>query len=914
MGDSEIFVGRVARFTRAVLMVSAMGVAGIAPAMAQDTAAQDTQNDSAQSAATGGEIIVTGSRLRQTDLVAAAPVTIMDAAEIDRTGAQSVGELLRELPVASPSTSESAGRGNDGSATVALRGLDAVNTLVLVNGRRMLSNNAGGTVDLNSVSFDAVERVEILQNGASAIYGTDAVAGVVNMIMRRDYDGIRVRAGMGISSRGDLPTQEVSALFGRKWSTGGFVLNAAYRHSGGNKISDRPVSLDPDWRAQGGRNFRDSAPLSTAFRGLDPADPNRALIIREGVTQATSLADFRDYIFPGTATPITSGNDGVNYFEYESSASKISQYNLYFSGHQDLNDSISAFVEASYNKRNSLGFFAPDYFIFSDQNIVSANNDYNPFGRDVAAARTLLEVTRTGVPRSKDVSSKLYRIVGGLQGRIGNSWNWELSGNYQKLDYYSYGGRGVQRARLRIAIGDSDICRATPGCVPMNLFGATGSVTDEMLDFVLVDRFTDIDSKLASFVGNISGTLLQLPAGDLNISIGGEYRAESFAQVQDDQPDKTTRTPPFLPATRKVSEVYGELGIPLLRDIPFIYRLDVEAAVRFSHYNGFGNTTNPQASVRWRPYEDLLIRGSWSSAFRAPNFTEANTTQSRSARPVNDPCASPSYASFPGCNGRQAEVNTSTPIITGGNPDLRPETAKSITAGFVFTPRFLPRFSLTVDFYKINKSDIIGIADPAYIALQNAQGTGYLGAVLRSPVNNSITDIYSLRENLLKLKVRGIDIGAEYTTPEASWGSLNIRADATYLDSYTQSPAPGTPPVERAGTYTTAIGTLAKWRASGRATWTLNNISLTYGMRYVGGVENQASLLVNGQYLRAGSYLQHDLMFTTEVDERMKLSLGVENVTDRMPPFLEGNYYNGFDNLTFSSRGRFFYARAEMNF
>src|SRR5690606_6705443 len=112
---------------------------------------------------------------------------------------------------------------------------------------------------------------------------------------------------------------------------------------------------------------------------------------------------------------------------------------------------------------------------------------------------------------------------GGLQGRIGNSWNWELSGNYQKLAYYSYGGRGVQRARLRIAIGDSDICRATPGCVPMNLFGATGSVTDEMLDFVLVDRFTDIDSKLASFVGNISGTLLQLPAGDLNISIGGEY-------------------------------------------------------------------------------------------------------------------------------------------------------------------------------------------------------------------------------------------------------------------------------------------------------------------------------------------------------------------------------------------------------
>jgi iron complex outermembrane recepter protein len=902
-----ISVRNMRRLRRAALLASAVCVTVVSPALAQDAQEGSGANDAEA-------IVVTGSRLRQTDLVAAAPVTIMDAEDIDKTGAQSVGELLRELPVASPSTSESGGRGNDGSATVALRGLDAVNTLVLLNGRRLLSNNAGGTVDLNSVPFDAVERVEILQNGASAIYGTDAVAGVVNMITRRDYDGIKLRAGTGISSRGDLPSFELSGTFGKKYSTGGFIFNVSFRKSGGNLIADRPVSLDPDWRATGGRNFRDSAPLSTAFKGLDPADPNRALIIREGVTQATSLSDFRDYIFPATGTPISTGNDGINYFEYESSASKISQLNLWFAGHQDLTDNISAFAEVSYNKRKSLGFFAPDYFIFSNQNIVSANNDFNPFGRDVAAARTLLEVTRTGVPRSKDVDSELYRVVAGLQGKIGSNWDWELSGNYQKLDYYSYGGRGVQRARLRIAIGDSDICRATPGCVPMNLFGATGSVTDEMLKFVTVDRFTDISSELKSVVGNVSGTLLQLPAGDLNISIGGEYRTESFAQIQDDQIDKTTRTPPFLPPTRKVSEVYGELGIPVLRDIPFIYRLDIDAAVRFSHYNAFGNTTNPQVSVRWRPYQDLLIRGSWSSAFRAPNFTEANTTQSRSARPVNDPCASAAFATFPGCNGRLAEVNTSTPIITGGNPDLRPETAKSMTAGFVFTPSFVPRLSLTVDFYKIKKSDIIGIADPEYIVQQNASGAGYTNAVLRSPVNNSITDILSIRENLLTLKVQGVDIGAEYTTAEASWGRLNFRADATYLDSYTQSPAPGTPPVERSGSYTTAIGTLAKWRASGRATWSLDNVALTYGMRYVGGVVNEASLLVNGKHLQAESYLQHDLMLSAEIGSRMKMAVGVENVTDEMPPFLEGNYYNGFDNLTFSSRGRFFYTRVELTF
>lgn len=879
--------------------------------------AQDVSADASgvTEAREGEPIIITGSRLRQTDLVAAAPVTVMDSAEIALTGAQSVGELLRELPVASPSTSETGGRGNDGSATIALRGLDAVNTLVLVNGRRMLSNNAGGTVDLNGVPFDVVDRVEVLQNGASAIYGTDAVAGVVNMIMRRDYDGLLLRAGSGISSRGDLPTHELSATFGKEYPSGGFVLNASYRHAGGNLIADRPVSLDPDWRNLGGRNFRDSAPLSTAFQGLDPTDPSRALIIRDGVSQATSIDDFRDYIFPATGTPVSSGNDGINYFQYESSASEISQINLWLSGHQDLSDNISAFVELSYNNRKSLGFFAPDYFIFSNDVVVSANNDYNPFGRDLRAARTLLEVSRTGVPRSKDVDSNLYRIVAGLEGKIGTTWNWELSGNYQKLDYYSYGGRTLQRERLKIAAGDSDVCRATPGCVPFNLFGKTGSITDEMLHFVTEERFTDINSELKSVVGNISGTLLQLPAGDLNISVGAEYREEDFAQVQDDQPDKTTRTPPFLPPTRKVAEVYGEIGVPILRDVPLIYSLDVDAAVRFSHYGAFGNTTNPQVAVRWRPYSDLLIRGSWSSAFRAPNFTEANTTQSRGARPVNDPCATSAFATFPGCHGRLAEVNTSTPIITGGNPDLRPETAKSITAGFVFTPGFAPRFSLTVDYYQIHKSDIIGTADPEYIVMQNALGSSYANAVLRSPVNNSITDIISIRENLLSLKVKGIDIGAEYTTAEASWGRLNVRADATYLDSYTQSPAPGTPPVERAGTYTTAIGTLARWRATGRATWSLGGFSATYATRYVGGVVNEASLLVNGEHLKAKSYLQHDLMVSMELENAgMKFALGVENVTDEMPPFLEGNYYNGFDNLTFSSRGRYFYGRVEKKF
>lgn len=899
----------------ALLIGSSPIIVGNALAQTSVPGASSGEDSSQEVKALPETIIVTGSRLRQAELISAAPVTILNRTDIDATGAQSIGELLRELPVASPSTSESGGRGNDGSATVALRGLSAVNTLVLLNGRRILSSNAGGTVDLNGIPFEAVERVEVLQNGASAIYGTDAVAGVVNIIMRRDFDGLMFKAGTGVSSRGDLPMIDLSATFGQYNGRSGFVFNASFRKSDGNRIADRPVSLDPDWRNVGGRNFRDSAPLSTAFLGLDPTDPSRALIIRDGVSRADSLDDFRDYSFPATGTPISVGNDGVNYFEFESSASEISTLNLWFSAHHQITDDIKGFVETSFNNRKSLGYFAPDYFIFSNNVIVSENNDFNTFGVDLASARTLLEVERNGTPRKKDVDSRLYRIVAGLEGELGSDWDWEVSGNYQTLDLNNDGGRTLERSRLQRAAGDSDICRATAGCLPIDLFGATGSVTDGMINSITADRFTRINSSLLSLVGNISGRLLTLPAGDLNVSVGSEYREEDFSEVRDNAPDKRIPSPPFEPTTRKVSEIYAEVGIPILRGVPLIYSLDIDAAVRYSDYNDFGTTTNPQVQIKWRPYSDLLFRGSWSSAFRAPNFTEANTTQQRSARPVNDPCATANFANFPGCNNRISEVNTSTPIVTGGNPDLKPETAISITAGFVLTPESIPNFTFTTDFYQIEKSDIIGVADPEYIVEQNASGLSYAAAVLRSPVNNSITDIISVRENLLTLELRGVDVGLEYTVPEQSWGKLNLRTDMTYLDSYKQSPAPDVAPEERTGTYTTAIGTLAKWRSSGRATWSLEQWMVSYGYRYVDGVVNEASLLVNGQHLKADSYVQHDILASYYLpDSDMKLTVGVENITDEMPPFLEGNYFNGFDNLSFSSRGRFFFGRVQVNF
>ncbi|WP_336965595.1 TonB-dependent receptor [Sphingobium aquiterrae] len=880
-----------------------------APALPEAQADAPTPSEAPQ------DIVVTGSRLPSTALTSPAPVTVLDRAQIESTGTASVGELLQELPVASPAASDAAGRGNAGTANVALRGLSAINTLVLVNGRRMLANSADGTVDLNSVPFEAIDRVEVLQDGASAIYGSDAIAGVVNLIMRRSFDGLQLKAGTGISSRGDLPRYELSGTFGKKYDGGGFVFTASYRHSAGNLIIDRPISRDINFMDRGGRNFRDNATLNPSFSNIDPTNPGKTYILKEGVQRAQSLADFRPYVFPDYGSPLGGIDDGLNYWQTETSSSEISQLNLWFSGEHELSDSLTAYVEASLNNRQSYGFIGQRLSI--GDYTVSALNPYNPFGRDLRLYKTLANEQGMGGGARNDVDSTFYRLVAGLEGKLGGDWKWDVSGNYQRLHQYTDAGNGVVQARLRLALGDPAACAAAVGCVPLDVFGAggSGSITPAMLAYITAPHYRDVTSEMKALDANISGTLFHLPAGPVGIAVGGEYRTESFQQLQDNAPDYSPQTPNFLPPQREVAEVYGEISVPLLRDIPLIHSLDLDGAVRYSHYNAFGSTTNPKVGIKWRPIRDLMIRGSWGTGFRAPNFTEANSTQSRSARPVVDPCSGANFASYPGCGGRRAPAIVSAYVTSGGNPDLQPETAKTWTAGAVWTPSFVPRLSLTVDFFKITKKNIIGTADFNYVALQDALGLPeFSGAVLRNQ-DNMLLEVRATRANLLEQSIDGIDGAMDYTTAEANWGKLHLRLDATYLNSYKLSPAAGQPAVERVGTYSIALGTLSRFRGNVGATWSLGGLSVNYNMRYVGPVRNEASLLVNGHYLRGDDYMQHDVSANYYLeDQKARFTLGIDNVGDAMPPFLEGNYFNGFDQATFNSRGRFFYMRIQKDF
>jgi len=874
------------------------------------------------------EIVVTGSRLPATELTSPSPLTVMSREDIELTGLNSVGEVLRELPSSgAQSQTDTAGRGNSGIATVALRGLESVNTLVLLNGHRLLAANASGTPDLNSIPFQAIERMEILKDGASAVYGADAIAGVVNFIMQDDFDGLRLDAEYGQSTRDDARNREISVTFGKQFERGGLVIVASHRDQDGFLIADRPCCRDADQRSQGGLNLRDPLPIPAAVKGLDPDNPDMEFIIREGVDQATSLDDFRPFFNP-LFPPITTDRepDGFNFFAFESSQSEINLDNIWFDGHLDIvPEFVTGFVQVAWNHRESLGFLAPDAFgeVFGDPVIVEANNDFNPFGVDLSVARTIIEQDMEDI-RQNNVDSTTRRIIFGLRGDIadprGYNWNWDISYNSQRLDQFTFGGNGVIRHRIQQAAGDSDECRAARnGCVPINLLGAAGTVTQEMLDFISRPTFEDRNAGLDAFQFNLNGVLFSLPAGEVPLAAGVEYREESFELRNDAFSNEGAiifrgQSADADPPLRKVKELYFETSVPVFANKLLVRSLEVDFALRWSDFNQFGTTTNPKVGVRWRPVGSLLLRGSFGTGFRSPTFDEAFAGQSRGFRNITDPCEGPEFASFPGCMGMQAPPVTGAFVLSGGNPDLDPETSDNFTAGAVFTPDALPGLAVTVDYFRIEKEDIIRSADVNFIIDQNVRFGRFPDRVERDE-NFRIQQVTAILENLGNQTVEGIDFSAQYETPEFDFGAFNLRFDLTYLDKFAVSPAPGEAPVDRTNTFTTELGTLAPVRTNGSLTWKLGGLSASWSYRFVGSVTNIDGFFLETQ--KVDSFVQNDVSVSYTFEPfgfATTLTAGMENVFDEDPPFVEGNFSNGFDTGTFNSRGRFFFFRLQTNF
>ncbi|HYD41994.1 MAG TPA: TonB-dependent receptor [Anaeromyxobacter sp.] len=913
-------------------------------------------------AAAGGEVeevVVTGSRIRRKDLTTPAPVTVIERKEIEESGVVGLGEFLQHLPVQGNAANAQKAYGNDGQVRVDLRSLESKRTLVLVNGRRMVAGGSGGDspVDLNTIPLAAVERIEILKDGASPIYGSDAVAGVVNVILRKKFEGTQVSALSGVSSRGDARSYDLSASTGISGERGSAFFSIGYQEQRPLLGRDRGFSREPlaydfsdgtVYRTGSGRIPNGIVEVMDPARVCaDPASIGNALLRRicqDWVDSAPDDPAWRwagythDPGAPGGFRPL--GVDDVYNFQTESSLlTPARRLQLFATGNYELHPHVRAFYEASFVNAQSSKSAPPapvDSFLVSGQSV------HNPFGADLAVTRRFVELG----PRRYEQENDAFRVAGGLEGDLGSwagpldGWSWDLS--------YVF-GRNVSRdtvdGALRLSAlnqmvgpsyGDAGVPRCgTPGapiagCVPLDVLHGPTALTPEQrsaLAFRGVSHgFNELHVLSLAANGRLFTLWADRPAG---LAVGADWRRESGGYTPDSQEQLGDSSEGHFGATRggfSTREAYAELVLPLLSGRPLVDDLELLAAVRGVRYSSFGTHTSYKLGGRWRPIRDVTLRGTFSTAFRAPSVLELYEGNSDSWESESDPCSDPSDdirqqcedepGPLPGAYGR-GQVRA----IVGGNPDLQPETARILTAGVVLEPRWVKDLSFTVDYWAIDIDDTIGRLGTGNILTRcysgDGSGAAYCGLVHRDPATGQISYVDDVLVNLGGTVTSGIDLAGRWIAQAGPLGRFQLSLDATYLLRFDQTYADGSR-AEAAGTYDLDF-ILPRWRGVAGVSWQRGGLGISTAARYIGSFEEcyAGSCTLYPEYART---VPASVVFDVAAGWQVRsglgttaLQLGVRNLFDRAPPFV----YNGADNNTdpaYDYVGRYWWGRVTQVF
>ena len=678
-----------------------LGSAGFALAAALGATpafAQGTLPPAADPAAAPEEqaVVVTGSRIRRDPLDQEQPVVFLDRADLDRTGLTSTAEALQRLPGSGGALNSrfnnSGNFGNPpdgggvgaGAAEIDLRYLGSRRVLVLLDGLRYVNGASAsgvpGSVDLNSIPEGMIERVEVLQGGASAIYGSDAIAGVVNIITRRQQDGFVASAQLGVFDEGDGFSQNYQLSWGTGNADSGtrFVIGGNYVKQDEVSSADRSISLFP-------------TPGATACDNTcSSGTPNGRFIVPQGdltliapvIGRAPTLADYRDF---------AGNSDRFNFAPFNFIQVPLERYGAFATLTQELGENANFTLRAIYNRRKSSNQAAHlPLFVgpasgngnLLDRITIDASNPFNPFGVTLRGddpateenEQTLVFIGRRVVengPRRYDQSVDTYYGAATFDGSfqmLGFDWYWDVNGIWgrNKAEQVVHGN--FNAANVEQALGPVADC--TGACVPLNIFGGEGSITEEMLGFVAFTQRDSSRQRIWEISGNLTGSLFELPGGPVGIAVGLAHRDQKGRF----DPDPIVAAGlgsdiPALPTAGSfdVDEAYAELRLPLLRDTPFFHRLEVTGAARYSDYSTSGSTTTFSAGINWQPIEDLLFRGSWAEGFRAPSIVELFGTPSRFDQEVSDPCSQGSTAA--------RNFNTDATVRANSSPAASPPTA-----------------------------------------------------------------------------------------------------------------------------------------------------------------------------------------------------------------------------------------------
>lgn len=903
---------------------------------------------------------VVGSRIKRVDLETWQPVLVLERSDLERSGLMAVGEILQTLVVHGAALNPQVNNGGDGTTRIDLRNLGDQRTLVLVDGRRWITG-IDGTVDLNSIPLAIVERIEVLKDGASAVYGSDAIAGVVSVTTRKDYVGRETRAYYGRYGRGDGALRALEATAGWAGDWGGLALSLSHQRQQPVFAGDRAISALPVFGLPA-NDVRTGASFSTPFglfgfgsRGVCPFNP-------AGVYPANGVCASSDGRPPplnrSTFDPATSSyrlfdlaNDGYNFAPENYLLTPQERSALFANGQRRVGELSTLSLQLLYNERRSAQELAPNPIMTSvllsgaNRIVIPADHVHNPFGQAVNS----LALRPGGQLRRFEQDADTLRVAGGYAGAftLGDRlWSWGIDGIYGRYTIAASSRGLVDLGRLALALGPSfrdagGVARCgTPqaviaGCVPFDPFRGPAGLSAEMLDYVYFAGRDETRTESRQFLLHADGDLLDLPAGPMAVALGLEYRKEEGNSRLDARRIAIQNlVDNSYGGSQIVREAYLELAAPLLAGRPLAETLDLSVALRHSRYDSFGSTSNFDSGLRWQPLSSLLLRASLSEGFRAPIVSELffpagegfGGLQFDPCNAVNQPNASQrancAADGVPG--GSYEQEGLLYRVLTGGNPALRPETARSRTAGLVWSPPAAPGFDLSLDWYRIHIEDAIARAFEADL-LRFCANQGVPEACART-IRDARGELLAVDARLLNsgvLQVEGWDLGLNWRI-DSGFGRFQLGWDSSYVVRHLRE-------LPRGSGRRPVLGNLLplepgfRLRSSVNLGWERGDWSATVSARHYSGLDEAcvapgnagrpelctdpgvASNVSSGFPLnRLGSSTYVDLQAAWNAPFNARIVAGLRNALERDPPRSYSAFANSFDPA-YPLPGRFWY-------
>jgi len=941
--------------------IAAIAIASIATASAQEISADSEENSS-------DIIIVTGSRIARPDITASVPVAVVSQERIVQSGAANIQDVLADLPSVGQNISRSSSNfqttGN-GVATVNLRNLDEVRTLVLVNGRRFVPGLPGeSTVDLNTIPTDLIKQVDVITGGASAVYGSEAIAGVVNFVLDDKFTGLRMRAQTTVSDEGDAPRQLVSLTGGLSFADGAGHIVVA------------------------GQYDRDHG-LRSRNRGFSAVDnPNRSSFAEQGLFSPTGTFGSGAATFTFDRGNNLKNYQGANIDGYNRNADRflglpVERWLGTVLANYEFSPAVTVFGEFTYAKSKSRSSLEPQAVAYTDLTYADGSpyagipitNPLIPAAirnAMVAAGVTDLPFRRRSVDifdRSNVNDRDTWRALGGLRGTLADRFKWEVYYSHgETKDYTASGtilGPNYVNALNAVAGPNGPVCAinadANPNnndaaCVPINIFGFN-TVTPAAAAYVTNNgQLSTYDAKATQDVlaGSLSGELFSIGgASPISFAVGAEYRREKSSEDFDEATNLGLTLGNLLTDTvgkYNVKEAFGEVVAPIVEDKPLLHYLGVEAAVRFADYSTVGSVLSWKVGGEWAPTPDVRLRGIYAEATRAPNIGELYDAQSETFPAVVDPCdqrggegdnapiviaaanlpaackAIPAIAQAANAGGfvySTAQIQTINGFL-GGNTALREEKAKTLTLGAVLTPRFVPALSMTVDYYDIKVKNAIGIIGQQTSLDECYNGSG-LDLFCSNIVRNTqgyVTTVNALNLNTGSFHVRGIDVQLNYRRELAPETTLDLSVFWNRLLKQDQTSFPGGPvqkELRQLDCYECGrLGTGFRDKVNASVTLDWRNFKLNWRTTYMSSV---ADTIDDPDAIWTGAYWYHDAQLRIGVDSKRKYELyfGIDNIFDKKPPaYNDTNIVTYPGTLTAAKTydlfGRMFYAGVDIRF